>query len=106
YNMLGGTVTIGTYLQIANTGTANGAFIQSAGALEANRNSATGYGFLIASTAGATGLYEISGGSVAVAGTNLGFINGATNVAGGAAGTFRIIGGAPSISIGSNYTQR
>lgn len=106
YNMLGGTVTIGTYLQIANTATAKGTFIQSGGTLQANRNSTTGYGFLIASTAGATGLYEISAGSVAVAATNLGFINGATNVAGGAAGTFRVVGSAASITIGSDYTQR
>jgi hypothetical protein len=101
YNMLGGTLTVGGFFQIARNG--NGTFKQAGGTLQANRNAAA-QGMLLAGAAGSTGLYEISGGSLTVATTNTGVINGAT--AGGGAGVFRIVGSAPTVTIGTNYDQR
>jgi hypothetical protein len=101
YNMLGGTLTVGGFLQVARNG--HGTFIQSGGTLQANRIS-TGQGMLLAGAAGSYGLYEISAGSLAVAASNTGVINGAT--AGGGQGIFRIIGSDPSVNIATNYDQR
>lgn len=106
FNMSGGTLTTGTYLQIANAATGNGAFKQSSGAVQINRSSATAQGLFLGFTAGATGLYEISGGSLNVANTNLGVLNGANVAGGGGFGTFRIIGNAATITVGKNYDQR
>jgi hypothetical protein len=58
----------------------------------------------LAGGVGSSGVYEISGGSLAVANTNTGVINGATS--GGGAGVFRIVGSAPTVTIGTNYDQR
>jgi T5SS/PEP-CTERM-associated repeat protein len=106
FNLSGGTVTTGTYLQIGNTATSNGAFKQSDGAVQINRSSTTAHGLFIGFTSGAIGLYEISDGSLNVADTNLGVLNGANAAGGGGVGTFRIIGDAPTINIGKNYDQR
>lgn len=107
YNMLGGSLTIGSYLQIASQATGNGAFKQSGGALQINRTGGAGQqGLHIATTAGGTGLYEISAGSLTIANTNPGIINGTAGTAGGSFGTFRIIGSVPTITIGKDYTQR
>lgn len=107
YNMLGGSLTIATFLQIASGATGNGAFKQSGGTLQINRTGAAGQqGLHIATTAGGTGLYEISAGSLTIANTNPGAINGTAGTGGGSFGTFRIIGSAPTISIGKDYTQR
>lgn len=104
YDMLGGTLTVGGFFQVARNG--NGTFTQSGGTLQANHSLATQQGMFIAGGVGAVGLYEIRGGSLAVADTNLGVINGTTNVTGGAFGIFRIVGSAPTVTIGSNYDQR
>lgn len=103
YNMLGGTLTVGDFFQVANTG--NGTFTQSGGILEANRNAAA-QGMFLAGAPGSVGTYEISGGSLTVANTNTGVINGTTDPAGGAFGTFRIVGSAPTVTIRSSYDQR
>lgn len=105
YNMLGGTLTTGTYLMMGNGATGNGTFKQSNGTLTINRNS-TNHGIYLGFTAGATGLYEISGGSLSVAATNPGVLNGALAAGGGSFGTFRIVGSAPTINIATNYDQR
>jgi hypothetical protein len=101
YNMLGGTLTVGSFFQIARNG--HGTFTQAGGTLQANRNAA-GQGMLLAGAAGSYGLYEISGGSLTVASTNTGVINGAT--AGGGQGIFRIVGSDPIVNIATNYDQR
>jgi hypothetical protein len=101
YNMLGGTLTVGDFFQVARNG--HGTFTQSGGTLQANRNS-TAQGMFLAGGVGSSGVYEISGGSLAVANTNTGVINGATS--GGGAGVFRIVGSAPTVTIGTNYDQR
>jgi hypothetical protein len=101
YNMLGGNLTVGGFFQVARNG--HGTFKQSDGVLQANRN-ASAQGMLLAGAAGSYGLYEISGGSLVVAATNTGVINGAT--AGGGAGIFRIVGSDPSVAIATNYDQR
>ena len=99
--MEGGTLTVGDFFQIARNG--HGTFTQSGGTLQANRSSAA-QGMFLAGAAGSSGLYEISGGSLTVAATNTGVMNGAT--AGGGAGIFRIVGSAPTVTIGTNYDQR
>ena len=102
YNMLGGSLTVGTFLQVARNG--HGTFSQAGGTLKVNQPTASAQAMFIAQGAtGATGLYEISGGSLTVAGNNLGVVNG--SVAGNTTGTFRIVGSAPTVTIGSNYVQ-
>lgn len=105
YNMLGGSLSTGTYLMMGNTATGKGTFKQSGGTLELKRNS-TNHGLYLGFTAGATGLYEISGGTLSVAATNPGVLNGANAAGGGGLGTFRVVGSAPIITIGTNYTQK
>jgi hypothetical protein len=105
YNMLGGSLSTGSYLMMGNSATGNGTFKQSSGTLEVNRNSPN-HGFYLGFNAGATGLYEISGGSLSVAATNPGVLNGALAAGGGAFGTFRIVGSDPTINIATNYDQR
>jgi hypothetical protein len=101
FNMNGGSVTTGNFLQIGRTGT--GTFTQTAGPLVVNRSS--GDAMVIAAVAGATGKYEISGGSLAVNTTGVGGV--AIGVAAGTAnGTFKVIGNnATSISITGDYKQ-
>jgi hypothetical protein len=101
YTMLGGALTVGDFFQVARNG--QGTFTQSGGTLQANRNAAA-QGMLLAGAAGSSGLYQISGGSLSVAATNTGVINGTTT--GGGAGIFRIVGSAPTINIATNYDQR
>jgi hypothetical protein len=107
FNMLDGSLTIATFLQVASGANANGKFKQSGGTLQINRTGAAGQqGLHIATTATGTGLYEISGGSLNIKDTNPGVINGTAGTGGGSFGTFRIIGSAPTITIGKDYTQR
>lgn len=102
YNMLGGSLTVGSFLQVARNG--HGTFSHAGGTLKVNQPTASAQAMFIAQgAAGATGLYEISGGSLTVAGNNLGVVNG--SVAGNTTGTFRIVGSAPTVTIGSNYVQ-
>jgi hypothetical protein len=106
YNMLGGTLTTGGYLRVGAAATGVGAFKQSGGTVQVNRVNATNHGFYIGFAAGATALYEISGGTLNIANTNPGMLIGALAAGGGAAGTFRVVGSAPTINVGSNYDQR
>jgi T5SS/PEP-CTERM-associated repeat protein len=101
FNMSGGIATTNSFLQIGRTGT--GTFTQTGGAVTANR--ASGDAMVIAALAGATGTYEISGGSLSVIATGAaGLSNGI--LAGTANGTLRVIGnGATSISIVGDYKQ-
>jgi len=102
FNMNGGSVTTGSFLQIGRTGT--GTFTQTNGILNVNRSS--GDAMVIAALAGATGKYEISGGSLSVAttGVNSGVAVGVA--AGTANGTFKVVGNGPSsISITGDYRQ-
>jgi hypothetical protein len=104
YNMLGGTVEVGDFFQVARFGT--GTFNQSGGTLEVKRNNAAA-GMFLASGVDAHGTYEISGGSITVDGTNAGIVNGNSTdqVAGGGFGIFRVVGSAPTINIATNYVQ-
>jgi hypothetical protein len=102
FNMNSGTATLNSFLQIGRTGT--GTVMQSGGDLSVFRVSAD-QGIVIAPFAGATGLYEISGGSLTVAGTNSGLWNGVVADTNNSSGTFRIVGSAPTITIGSNFRQ-
>jgi hypothetical protein len=106
YNMLGGMLRTGNYLMMGNAATGNGTFKQSGGTIEVNRVHAQNHGFYLGFTAGATGLYEISNGTLTVAATNPGVLNGALAAGGGSFGTFRIVGSAPTINIATNYDQR
>jgi hypothetical protein len=107
YEMLGGTVkTLSGYVRMGGAATGIGTFKQSGGTLEANRTHATNHGFYLGFVAGAQGLYEISGGSLSVANTNQGVLNGALAAGGGGLGTFRVVGSAPMINIGTHYDQR
>jgi hypothetical protein len=106
YNMLGGTLRTGNYLMMGNAATGNGTFKQSGGMIEVNRVHAQNHGFYLGFTAGATGLYEISGGTLTVAASNPGVLNGALAAGGGSFGTFRIVGSTPTINIATNYDQR
>lgn len=98
FDMKGGSVTTATFLQIGRTGT--GTFTQSDGALTVNRVSADP-AVVIASNAGGTGTYEISNGSLTVAATNGGVSVGSAT----SNGTFRVIGDAATVIIGSTYRQ-
>ena len=101
FNMNGGSITTNSFLQIGRTGA--GTLTQTAGTLSANRTS--GDAMVIAALAGATGKYEISGGSLSVTSTGAaGVTNGIS--AGTANATFKIVGtGASSISIAGDYKQ-
>lgn len=101
FNMNGGTVATSSFLQIGRTGV--GTMTQTAGALSATRTS--GDAMVIAALAGATGKYEISGGSLSVTTTGAaGVTNGIA--AGTANGTFKVVGnGASLISIAGDYKQ-
>jgi hypothetical protein len=102
FNMSSGTATINSFMQIGRTGT--GTVMQSGGDISVFRVSAD-QGIVIAPFAGATGTYEISGGSLTVAATNSGLWNGVVADTNNSAGTFRIVGSAPTITIGSNFRQ-
>ena len=107
YNMLGGHLEVGGFFQVARLG--QGMFTQSGGTLMANHTLATQQGMFIAAGLGASATYEISGGSLTVAANNLGVINGFVSTdpeAGGSTGIFRIVGSAPTVTIGTNYDQR
>jgi hypothetical protein len=106
FNMSEGMLTTGTYLMAGNAATGNGTFKQTGGTVQINRTSTTAHGLYLGFTAGATGVYEISSGTLNVAATNQGFMNGTNAVAGGSAATFRVVGSEPQINIGSHYIQR
>jgi hypothetical protein len=105
YNMLGGSLTVGNYIQLGwNSASGNGTFNQMDGTVQINRVNASGQGLFIGSANGATALYEISGGALNVAASNTGINNGA--LSGASSATFRIVGSSPTISVGASYVQK
>jgi hypothetical protein len=106
YEMLGGTLTAGGYLRMGAAATGIGTFKQSGGTVQANRTHLVNHGFYLGFADGAQGLYEISGGTLSVSASNQGVLNGALAAGGGGLGTFRVVGSAPTISIGTHYDQR
>lgn len=101
--MSGGTVTMEDYVQVGRQG--NGSFVQSGGDLAIYRGS--GNAMVIAPFSGATGYYEISGGSLSVNVLNApgGLTNGAVDGSGGATSTLKVIGDAATVTVSGDYSQ-
>ncbi|MCC7087123.1 MAG: PEP-CTERM sorting domain-containing protein [Pirellulales bacterium] len=101
--MSGGTVTMLDYLQVARQG--NGSFIQSGGDLSIFRGASNA--MVVGPFAGATGYYEISGGSLSINVLTApgGLTNGAVDGGGGATATIKIVGDAPTVTVNGDYSQ-
>ncbi|CAK9037553.1 Alpha-L-fucosidase (Alpha-L-fucoside fucohydrolase) [Durusdinium trenchii] len=102
YTMSGGILTTEGFFLVGRAG--SGQLTQTAGDIMVNRGTpeepATDPGLYIGSNDGSTGYYEISGGSLSVSADNGGFRIGRAD--GTATSTFRIVGDAAAITVGSN----
>lgn len=97
----GGTNTIGQFLQVGRLG--EGTYRLIDGEVNVNWVVANNYGVLICSNSSdAVGMVEVSGGTFTVADTNDGVVNG---LGGSTNSTFKVIGDAATIEIGTNYEQ-